>query len=183
LNNSNIPNAECAELFALVPNLTSLRLTESSHVFYNDLLELLALPKDVYDVADGPILPNLRHLEYAFYARSSHHPEYPVAFELVGNVIKARRTSANETGMIQPLRSVKVRGPRPHADAECIPAYKKLLRYRRKGLSVETFFIPLPEHLIVRPVIFSVFSRQVTFFNRSTFQPIMVVVNFGNTVV
>ena len=157
LDNANIPAVKCAELFALVPNLTSLRLTESSHVFYNDLLELLGLPMEDHDVGNGPILPHLRHLEYAFYARSSHHSEYPVAFELVINVIKARRTSANETSIMQPLRSVKVRGPRPHADAECIPAYNKLLRYRRKDLSVETFFIPLPEHLTVGPAVFSVF--------------------------
>ena len=167
LNNMNIPVVKCADLFALVPDLMSLRLTESIHVFYNDLLELLAVAKEGSDAGDEPILPRLRHLEYTFYARSSRHSEYSMAFELVGNVIKARRTSADKTSILQPLRSVKVRGPRPEADAECIPAYNKLLTYRQKGLSVETYFFSPPEHLIVRPVVFRISGTwRLILFNR-----------------
>jgi hypothetical protein len=149
LSNTNVSATQCAEFLALIPNLTTLKLTESSHVFYNDLLELLALTKEDHVTGPGPVLPHLRHLEYTFYARSSRHPEYPVAFKLVSNLIRSRRTPDNESTTVQPLRSVKVTGPRPATDPEQFPTYNELIGYHRKDLSVEVYFFMPPEHLTV----------------------------------
>jgi hypothetical protein len=151
LSNTNVSIAQCAEFLALVPNLTTLKLTESSHVFYNDLLELLTVTQEDHVTSPRPpVLPHLRHLEYAFYARSSRHSEYPVAFKLVSNLIRSRQTPGNETTAVQPLQSVKVIGPRPDTDPEQFPAYNELIGYHRKDLSVEAYFLTPPENLTVR---------------------------------
>ena len=154
LENINICPKDWAEYTSLFSGLTTLKLTESSDVPYGDVLKSLVVvepdghPWTMEDTR--PALPLLRHLEYTYNnVASLWGPSYYDAiFQSINKVIASRSNMSFEGSSdvhVHRLLSVKVLGPRPDVDPERVFAYRQLLGFHCKELSVEIYFSTSPE--------------------------------------
>ena len=120
---------------SLVPTLTTLKLTENRICIYSDLLKLLAAVD-----GDDIVFPELQHLEYNFYARSTRDSDYHMIFASLVPVVKARWEMVSETDAVCPLQSMKIRGARPCRELNSFEGYCDLESQCQKGFNLDMQF-------------------------------------------
>jgi hypothetical protein len=160
-----------AEYLSLFSGVTTLKLTESCDVPYDDILKLLTITEPEGHTwmmeGTGPVLPLLCHLEYTYAnATTLWGPSYYDAiFESVNRVIACRLALIDEGSSVQRLRSVKILGPRPDIDPERVFAYRELLGFHCKEFSVETYFFAVRENQKVCPSFAGLLSAKLLYLN------------------